>query len=270
MFILILWLQGIWLPRHGHDFASTPIWAGISMLPLSAGLLVAGPASGALSDRYGARGLATGGMVLSAMGFGGLILLPIDFAYPLFAAILFLMGVSMGMFLSPNRASVMNSLPAWARGAGGGMAQTFQNSAQVLSIGVFFTLMTLGLAASLPTHVQAGLEAHHVPVAAARHVAELPPISVLFGAFLGYNPMAHLLGPGVVASLPAGDRAYITGHAFFPSLISEPFQTGLHAAFTAAIVACLVAAVASALRSSRRTAPATHVEDVPSPSATPV
>ncbi|HVW18195.1 MAG TPA: MFS transporter [Solirubrobacteraceae bacterium] len=263
MFILILWLQGIWLPRHGYDFSQTPIWAGISMLPLTVGMLVAGPLSGRLSDRYGARGFATAGAVLSALGFVLLGLLPIDFDYAEFAVTLFLMGASMGLFASPNRASVMNSLPAWARGVGAGMNQTFQNSAQVLSIGVFFTLITIGLAHSLPAHVVSGLQAHGVAAADAHRVAALPPISVLFGTFLGYNPMAHLLGPHAMAALSPADRAYIGGHAFFPSLISDPFRTGLHAAFAFAIVACLIAAVASGLRVTNRAAA------VAAPTATP-
>ena len=150
MFMLIIWLQGIWLPQHGYDFTETPLWAGIYMLPLIVGMLIAGPTSGYLSDRFGARWFATGGMLGAALSFFLLALLPIDFSYPLFAAILFLNGVSMGMFASPNRAAVMNSLPAGDRGAGGGMNQTFQNSAQVLSIGIFFTLMIVGLSSSLP------------------------------------------------------------------------------------------------------------------------
>ena len=248
MFMLIIWLQGIWLPRHGYDFVETPLWAGIFMLPLTVGMLVAGPLSGWLSDRYGARWFATGGMLAAALTFGLLLALPIDFPYLPFAAILLLNGVSMGMFASPNRAAVMNSLPPGDRGAGGGMNQTCQNSAQVLSIGVFFTLMILGLAASLPHALSTGLEAHGVSAATADRVAGLPPVSILFAAFLGYNPIEHLVGPQALASLPASDQAALTGSSFFPQLISGPFAAGLHAAFAFAIVACLVAAAASWMR----------------------
>ena len=150
LFMLIIWLQGIWLPLHGYDFTETPLWAGIYMLPLTLGMLVAGPTSGYLSDRFGARWFATGGMLGAALSFLLLSLLPVDFSFGVFAAILALNGISMGMFASPNRAAVMNSLPPGDRGAGGGMNQTFQNSAQVLSIGIFFTLMILGLSATLP------------------------------------------------------------------------------------------------------------------------
>jgi MFS family permease len=251
MFMLIIWLQGIWLPQHGYDFTETPLWAGIYMLPLTVGMLVAGPTSGYLSDRFGARGFASGGMVCTAISFGLLMLLPTDFAYAPFAAILLLSGVSMGMFASPNRAAVMNSLPPEHRGAGGGMNQTFQNSAQVLSIGIFFTLMIVGLASSLPQAMSAGLLAHGVPPEAAHRVATLPPVSILFAAFLGYNPIQSLLGPHVLNSLPAHDRATLTGPDFFPHLISGPFSTGLHAAFSFAIVACLIAAAASLMRGGR-------------------
>src|SRR4051812_15635769 len=245
MFMLIIWLQGIWLPQHGYDFTSTPLWAGIYMLPLTIGMLVAGPTSGYLSDRYGARPFATGGMIGTALAFVLLSALPTNFSYPVFAAVLFLMGASMGLFASPNRAGVMNSLPAGERGAGGGMNQTFQNSAQVLSVGIFFTLMVLGLASSLPHTLSAGLQAHGVSAATAHRVAQLPPISILFAAFLGYNPIQQLVGPHALAQLSAHDQATLTGRAFFPHLISSPFRTGLHEAFAFAIVACLIAAVAS-------------------------
>jgi MFS family permease len=248
MFMLIIWLQGIWLPQHGVDFAETPLRAGIYMLPLTLGMLAAGPTSGYLSDRFGARWFATGGMLGSALSFFLLTLLPIDFSFPLFALVLAMIGVSMGMFASPNRAAVMNSLPPQHRGAGGGMNQTFQNSAQVLSIGVFFTLMILGLASNLPRTLSSGLRAHGVSAVAASSAAHAPPVSVLFAAFLGYNPIEHLLGPHALASLSAASRATLTGRSFFPHLISAPFRTGLHEAFLFAILACLVAAGASLMR----------------------
>ncbi len=248
MFMLIIWLQGIWLPQHGYDFTETPLWAGIYMLPLTLGMLVAGPISGYLSDRFGARWFATGGMLGSALSFFLLTLLPIDFRFPVFALVLAMIGISMGMFASPNRAAVMNSLPPQHRGAGGGMNQTFQNSAQVLSIGVFFTLMILGLSANLPHTLSAGLEAHGVSAAVAASAAHTPPVSVLFAAFLGYNPVEHLLGTHVLASLSAANHAAITGRSFFPHLISAPFRAGLHEAFLFAILACLIAAGASLMR----------------------
>jgi MFS family permease len=251
MFMLIIWLQGLWLPLHGYSFTSTPLWAGIYMLPLTVGMLLAGPTSGYLSDRFGARPFATGGMVGTALCFVGLLLLPVDFPYPLFALVLFCTGASMGLFASPNRAAVMNSLPRGDRGAGGAMNQTFQNSAQVMSIGIFFTLMIFGLAATLPATMSGGLQAHGVDAATALRVANLPPISILFAAFLGYNPIQHLLGPHALAALSPANRATITGHSFFPHLIASPFRSGLHEAFAFAIAACLVAALASLMRGGR-------------------
>jgi MFS family permease len=262
MFMLIIWLQGIWLPEHGYSFTETPLWAGIYMLPLTAGLLLAGPTSGYLSDRLGARPFATGGMIGAAVSFALLMLLPTDFSYPAFAAILLLNGISMGMFASPNRAAVMNSLPAGDRGAGGGMNQTFQNSAQVLSIGIFFTLLIVGLSSTLSSTLSSGLQAHGVAAAAADQAAHSPPISVLFAAFLGFNPVQHLVGADALAALPAHAHALLTGPSFFPHLISAPFRDGLHTAFIFAIVACLVAAGASLLRGGRYH----HVEE---PAAVP-
>ncbi len=251
MFMLIIWLQGIWLPLHGYDYTEAPLWAGIYMLPLTIGMLFAGPLSGYLSDRYGARPFATGGMLAAALSFVLLTLLPIDFDYPVFAAILAFNGISMGMFASPNRAAVMNSLPKADRGAGGGMNQTFQNSAQVMSIGIFFTLLIIGLSSTLPHSLSSGLEAHGIAPGLAHKVGQTPPISVLFAAFLGYNPIHHLIGHEALAALPAHAQATLTGHAFFPQLISQPFSNGLDTAFGFAIVACLVAAGASLLRGGR-------------------
>jgi MFS family permease len=247
MFILIIWLQGIYLPIHGYSFEDTPLWAGIAMLPLTVGFLTAGPVSGYLSDRFGARPFATGGMVLAALSFGLLELLPVDFSYWQFAGILLLNGIGMGLFASPNRAGIMNSLPPDRRGVGAGMSATFQNSAMVLSIGIFFSLIILGLSSSLSTHLYAGLTAQGVPSAAANSLAHLPPTSVMFAALLGYNPIQMLLG-STLTKLPASHAAYLTGHTFFPGLISGPFQSGLDIAFDFAIVACLIAAVASLLR----------------------
>jgi len=251
MFMLIIWLQGIWLPRHGYSFSQTPLWAGIYMLPLTAGFLLAGPASGLLSDRFGSRPFATGGMIAAAGSFLLLELLPINFSYAAFGSILLLNGLSMGTFAAPNRAGVMNSLPPQHRGVGSGMNSTFQNSAQVLSIGIFFTLMIVGLSASLPGTLYHGLIAHGVPAGVASAAAHLPPVSTLFSAFLGYSPVQHLVGPAVLAHLPASQAAVLTGRSFFPSLISGPFASGLHTAFDFAIGACLAAAGMSWLRGGK-------------------
>ncbi len=262
MFMLIIWLQGVWLPQHGYSFVSTPLWAGIFMLPLTFGFLVAGPTAGILSDRYGQRLFATGGMLVSALAFILLERLPLNFSYTEFGFLLFLMGLSMGAFASPNRAGVMNSLPAAHRGAGAGMNQTFQNSAQVLSIGIFFTLMIIGLSATLPHTLSTGLEAQGVDPATAAQVGALPPISVLFASFLGYDPATSLIGTHVLSQLPAANAAVISGHSFFPKLIAGPFRDGLHQAFTFAVIICLIAAAASWSRGKTKVEQAPAAQEV--------
>jgi MFS family permease len=249
-FILIIWLQGIWLPQHGYSFEQTPLWAGIYMLPLTVGFLLSAPVSGVLSDRYGARPFATGGMVIAAGSFALLMVLPVNFSYLPFAAILVINGIGMGMFSSPNRAGIMNSLPPSQRGAGAGMASTFQNSATVLSIGIFFSLMILGLASSLGGALFHGLTAQGVSGADASRISHLPPVATLFASLLGYNPIQQLLGPSA-ANLSDAHREFLTGREFFPHLISGPFHDGLTVAFIFAIVACLVAAWASWLRGGK-------------------
>ncbi|TWP36882.1 MFS transporter [Leekyejoonella antrihumi] len=251
MFILIIWLQGIWLPQHGYTFQSTPLWAGIYMLPLTIGFLVAGPVSGWLSDRFGARTFATVGMLVAAGSFVWLLALPVDFSYWLFALALLVNGLGMGLFAAPNRAGIMNSLPPHQRGVGAGMSTTFQNSAMVLSIGIFFSLMITGLASSLPHTLTTGLAAQGVPAADVHRIAGLPPVGVLFASLLGYNPVQTLLGPHVLSQLPAANAHYLTGRSFFPSLISGPFSHGLTIAFAFAIAACVIAALASAMRGGK-------------------
>jgi MFS family permease len=244
-FMLIIWLQGIWLPIHGYSFESTPLWAGIFMLPLTVGFLVAGPASGWLSDHFGGRPFAAGGMLLGAASFAALMLLPADFPYWLFALLIFLNGIGSGLFVAPNSTQIMNSVPASERGQASGMRATTVNAGMVLSIGVFFSLMIVGLAATLPNAMETRLTAQNVPPAVARQVALEPPVASLFAAFLGYNPMAKLIPPKVLAALPAENSATITGKQFFPDLISGPFMHGLVFAFTFSLILNLLAAAAS-------------------------
>nr|WP_046728227.1 MFS transporter [Streptomyces humi] len=262
-FMLIIWLQGIWLPLHGYDFEDTPLWAGVFMLPLTLGFLVAGPVSGYLSDRFGARLFSTAGLVVVALSFLGLLALPVDFDYGLFAALLLLNGLGQGMFSAPNTSSIMGSVPAEYRGVASGMRSTFQNSGTALSIGVFFSLMVSGLASSLPDTLRNGLTAHGVPAGSAAHAASLPPVSTLFATFLGNNPVQHLLSAeGVLDRVSAAQRSVLTGHTFFPRLVSGPFHHGLGIVFGVAAGMALVSAVASALRGGHRGA-----EDRPSPAA---
>jgi MFS family permease len=260
LFVLIIWLQGIWLPLHGYSFAVTPLWAGIYMLPLTAGFLIAGPASGYLSDHFGARPFATAGMIAAALSFALLAVLPVDFAYPAFAGLLLLNGLGMGLFSSPNRAGIMNSLPREQRGAGSGMVMTFQNTGMVLSIGLFFTLIVIGLSGSLAQATLRGLTAHGVPAGAAGRVAHQPPVGLLFAALLGYNPIRSLLAPtGILARLPASTVASLTSRSFFPSLIAHPFADGLRGAFAFSFAAAVVAAIASWLRGGKYY----HAEEAP-------
>jgi EmrB/QacA subfamily drug resistance transporter len=247
-FMLIIWLQGIWLPLHGYSFESTPLWAGIFMIPLTLGLLVAAPIAGRLSDRYGARGFATGGMLVGALSFLLLMLLPVNFNYWAFAVLIFLNGVGMGVFTPPNTTAIMNSVPADQRGQASGMRATFQNSGMVLSIGIFFSLMIVGLAASLPKTMHDHLAAEAVDPVVAERVSSEPPVGSLFAAFLGYNPMQTLLGEDGLRGVPPQNAQEITGKTFFPNLIAEPFIDGLRIAFSFSFILCLVAAWASWMR----------------------
>jgi MFS family permease len=251
MFILIIWLQGIWLPLHGYSFNRTPLWAGIAILPLTAGFLIAGPVAGILSDRHGARVFAAGGMIGTAVTFVLMELLPVDFPYWVFAVLLFFMGLAMASFGSPNRAGVMNSLPAEHRGVGSGMSTTFINSAQVLSIGIFFSLIIIGLSSSLPHSLYYGLTSHGVSATAAHRVSSLSPVSTLFAALLGYNPIKELLGTHALSVLPHAQQVTLTGRRFFPSLIAAPFRSGLRAAFDFAIASSILAAAISWTKSGR-------------------
>jgi MFS family permease len=248
-FMLVIWLAGIWLPLHGYDYVVTPLWAGIYMLPLTTGFLIAGPVSGYLSDRYGPRIFATSGLLVATAGFIGLMLLPIDFPYWVFALLIFGNGIGSGLFASPNTSAIMSSVPARHRGSASGMRSTFQNAGMSLSIGIFFSLMIAGLAASLPRTLSAGLHGQGVPLSVANHVSHLPPVSTVFAALLGYNPVQHLLQPSkVLATLPHHNVAILTGRQFFPHLISGPFHHGLVIVFSAAAIMSLIGALVSLLR----------------------
>ena len=248
-FMLIIWLQGIWLPLHGYSYESTPLWAGIYMLPLTVGFLVAGPISGVLSDRFGARLFAAGGMLGVAATFVGFLAIPVNFPYWLFAIVLLCNGLASGLFAAPNVSAIMNSVPAHQRGAASGMRGTFFNAGSSLSIGVFFSLMIAGLAAKLPTTLTSGLQAHGVSAQAASAAGQMPPVASLFASFLGFNPIQTILdqlqGAGIHLGSP--DLDTLTGKSFFPQLMSEPFHHGLIVVFGAAAVMCVLAALASLL-----------------------
>jgi len=252
-FMLIIWLQGIWLPLHGYSYDQTPLWAGIFLLPMTAGFLVAGPISGIMSDKFGSRGIATGGAAVFASSFVGLMLIPVNFPYWMFAALIALNGIGSGMFASPNSSSIMGSVPAGDRGAASGMRATFQNSGTAISIGVVFTLLIAGLSSSLPSSLSGGLTKVGVPSGVAHQVATLPPVSSLFASVLGVNPIQHLLEPtGVLARLPAASQATLTGRQFFPSLLAGPFHSGLVVVFGVSATLSVLAGLASLLRGKRQ------------------
>jgi MFS family permease len=250
-FMLMIWLQGIWLPQHGYSYVNTPLWAGNYMVPFSVGFILSGPLSGKLSDRYGARPFATGGMLLNAVLFALVLAFPANFSYLPFAAVMLAMGIAGGMFASPNTSSIMNSVPARHRGAASGMRVTFANSGLPLSMGLFFTLLVLGLNAKVPAAMYQGLVAHGVPRATAAALGHLPPLGYLFAAFLGLDPLKSLLGPSVLAHLSAAQQAVLVGRSFFPRLIGGPFKDALSYVLVFAMAMSLVAALASALRGAR-------------------
>jgi MFS family permease len=245
LLMLTIWLQGIWLPLHGYDFEVTPLWAGVYLIPSSLGILAAGPLSGRLSDRFGARYFATTAMVLTAISFALMLALPVNFAYHMFALVILLYGISTGMFIAPNTASIMNSLPAQRRGVGSGMRLTLLNVGSPLSMVIIFTLMVLGLNASMPPALYNGLVQNGIPAQIAQQIASAPPISYLFAAFLGFNPLATLIPSNILNTLPAQQAATITSRAFFPQLIAGAFHHGLLEVLIFSIVLCLIAAATS-------------------------
>jgi MFS family permease len=248
-FMLVIWLAGIWLPLHGYNYIDTPLWAGIYMLPLTAGFLIAGPISGWLSDKYGQRLFATTGLLVATCAFIGLMFLPIVFPYWAFGTLIFFNGVGSGLFASPNTSAIMSSVPANRRGSASGMRSTFQNAGMSLSIGIFFSLMVAGLASTLPKTLTSGLTAQGVPLDVASKVAHLPPVSTMFAALLGYNPIHNLLAPtGVLTKLTPHQVSVLTGKQFFPTVISAPFHHGLVIVFTAAAIMSFVGALVSLMR----------------------
>ncbi|MDW5613576.1 MFS transporter [Mycolicibacterium sp. D5.8-2] len=250
-FMLIIWLQGIWLPLRGYDFEVTPLWAAIYMLPITVGFLLAGPIAGWLSDRYGARPLTVGGMLLMAGSFIALVMIPVDFDYWVFAVLIFLNGVGGGVFTAPNTAAIMSSVPPSERGAASGVRATFFNAGSSLSIGIFFSLMVVGLANTLPGALSSGLQEQGVSADVAQQVADLPPVGSLFAAFLGYNPIAELLEPYHALQQPGVNAEVLTGQTFFPHLIIEPFHSGLVVVFVAAAIMMVIGMIASMFNPGR-------------------
>jgi len=247
-FMLIIWLQGIWLPLHGYNYEDTPLWAGIYMAPMLIGFFLMGPLSGWLSDRHGSRGLATLGLIVVMAGLLLLVLLPANFPYAPFMFILILVGAGMGLFSSPNMTAIMNAVPPELRGAASGMRATIQNAGTLMSMSLFFSVVIIGLAQTLPQALYSGLVAAGIPADAVTHVASLPPTGALFAAFLGYNPMSELLPPATLANLPEATRDLVLGKQFFPSLMAQAFMASLRLTFYGAAALACLAAIVSFLR----------------------
>jgi MFS family permease len=254
MIMLIILLQGIWLPLHGYSYASTPLWSGIYMLPMMAGFVIMGPLSGYLSDKYGARGFSTLGMAIVGVTFLALFTLPYNFDYLPFAIILFVQGLGSGMFASPNTASIMNSVPSEHRGAASGMRATLQNTGTTISTALFFTVIIGALNSNLPGAMATALtNAGAAPLAQAFN--SISPTGALFAAFLGYNPIGSLLSSPqlafVASQLPQSTINTLEGTTFFPSAIAPAFVSALQLSFLIGAALSFVAAVASLLRGQR-------------------
>ena len=244
-FMLIIWLQGIWLPLHGYSFSQTPLWAGIYLVPLTIGFLLSAPLSGVLSDRFGAKGFTTGGALLTALTFFVLLFLPVNFSYWEFALIIALNGFGSGLFASPNRAEMMNAVPGQpARRGRRDDRHVHEHRVRAVHRGLLLADGGRAVQQAAGRAVRRADRAGR-PGRGRQQISHLPPIGVLFAAFLGYNPMQQLLGP-LLGHLPAAHAAYVTGRQFFPHLITAPFHCGLGVAFAFAIAASLIAAVASA------------------------
>ena len=252
-FILILLLQGIWLPLHGYSYESTPFWAGIFMLPLTAGFVIMGPLSGWLSDKYGSRGFATGGLLLIALSFLILASLPYDFDYPAFALALLIMGIGNGMFGSPNIASIMNSVPPEDRGVASGMRSMLQNSGMVVSMALFFTIVIVSLTHLFPPALAASLTSTGAPELVAP-MSAIPPTGALFAAFLGYNPVHTILVamPAVtVAAISPATVALLTGTTWFPTTLAGAFMPSLRLSFYIGAILSIIAAILASRTGSR-------------------
>lgn len=253
MIMLSVLLQGIWLPLHGISYTDTPFWAGVYLLPMSAGFVTMGPISGTLSDKYGARGLASLGMAITCGTFIGLAFLPYNFSYLQFAVLIYVQGLGMGMFAAPNMASIMNSVPPENRGAASGMRTTLQNTGQVVSIAAFFAVVVLSLSQGLPSAFASSLTAAGAPQLIP-YFSSFSPTASLFSAFLGYNPVGSIIAqlPHSISSTISNQADNVlTGLHWFPNAIAKPFVSSLHNVFFVSAGLTAIAAVASLLRGKK-------------------
>lgn len=269
MLMLIILLQGIWLPLHGYAYSVTPFWAGIYMIPMTVGFMVMGPLSGWLSDRHGARVLSTIGMVIVAVAFFILSLLGPNFNYIIFGITLFIMGVGNGMFAAPNTAAIMNSVPADSRGAASGMMTTLRNAGMTASLGMFFTIVLLSLTVNLPSSFNSALATLGVSNLD-KLFDSIPPTTAMFSAFLGYNPVATIISSAGI-SVPQSVLSQMTSLTWFPNALAPAFMSSLRDAFYVGLILSLAAAVISVLRGKRFVdAEAEYVADMDSVPVKPV
>ncbi|MEM0134746.1 MAG: MFS transporter [Thermoplasmatales archaeon] len=250
MFLVIIWLQGIYLPLHGIPYSSTPFWAGIYMVPMMAGFIALGPIGGMLTDKYGARTFATSGMIIVALSLYLLTLLPYNFNVWQFEMILLLNGIGSGLFAAPNTTAVMNSLPGESRGAGSGMRTTFNNIGQTISMAIFFSIAITIFSDKLPTSLYQTSLSIGLPQELATAISQIPPSGALFAAFLGINPAASF--PASMLSLiPPTALKSLLALTFFPSAIGPSFMIGLRDSLYVAILMTIAGAVLSALSGGR-------------------
>jgi MFS family permease len=270
--MLIILLQGIWLPLHGYSYSSTPFWSGIYILPLLIGFVIMGPVSGSLADKHGVKLLTMAGMAISAASFLALTFLPYDFSYLPFAIIVFFMGIGSGLFASPNVLAIMNSVPPQARGVASGMRATLQNTGQTISLAVFFTIIISSLTSSLPSAFQSAMTNAGVPQLSVYFV-HIPATSAVFAAFLGFNPVTSILAnvpASVVASIPADTLRTLQGNTFFPQAIAPAFMSALHVTFYIGLGISLIAMVISFYRGKESPAKARPAVDAKKQTPVPV
>ena len=264
-FMLIVWLQGIWLPLHGVAYADTPLRAGLDTMPMMFGFVLCGPLGGWLSDRYGARVLATIGILVTASAAGLMMTLPAEFDLFRFALYLMLVGAGMGLFSAPNTSQIMSALPAEHRGSGAGMRATVLNAGMTVSQAVFFTIVIASLSRNLGPQLTAGATAAGLPPSAVHTVGGVPPGAAIFAAMLGYNPITHLLPSSLLASIPPAVAAQVSDPHFFAGLLAQPFVTGIRTALAVCVAMCVLAGAASALRGSARRPQARVAPEVEKP-----
>ena len=251
MFMIIILFQGIWLPMHNYAYASVPFWAGIYMLPMTIAMGIFGPIAGRFSDKHGQRWLASFGLIVSGIALLLLVLLPADFIYIFMAILLFVFGAGMGMFTAPNTAAVMSSVSPDVRGSASGMLTTLRNVGTTASMGIFFTILILGLTTSLPHTLSSAVISAGGGSTLAGEMSKLPPTEAIFGALLGINPAKVILGllpASALASIPHSAIATMTARAWFPRIFAPAFIKSLHTVFYAGAAIVFAGAIISILR----------------------